>query len=129
MLALLATAPHLLAQGSVAVPFSSERWQFREYTQRSGLKEHVLETYLGQACVRLVNTDAVLSDAAFTHGIIEYDAAFTAERGGVGISFREQDPANTEVFYVRPHQSGNPDALQYMRRATLTSYFRNEYGQ
>jgi hypothetical protein len=31
----------------------------------------------------------------------------------MGVTFRVQDPDNREEFYIRPHQSGNPDANQY----------------
>jgi hypothetical protein len=31
----------------------------------------------------------------------------------VGATWRVQDAANREEFYIRPHQSGNPDANQY----------------
>jgi hypothetical protein len=109
----LATAG-AIAQNAIPVPFTSERWYFHEYTARPGPKEHVLEEYLGRPSLRLRATEAILQDANFTNGIIEYDAAFPPDRGGIGLNFRMQDSENTEFFYIRPHQSGNPDATQYM---------------
>lgn len=102
------------AQTPILVPFDSDRWFFHEYVQRPGAKEHVLEEYLGKPSLRLVNTDAILKDADFTNGIIEYDVAFGPDRAGIGLAFRMQDVSNCEWFYIRPHQSGNPDATQYM---------------
>jgi hypothetical protein len=96
------------------VPFTSGRWVFPENKRTTEAKEYFLEEYLGQPSLRLGSGSAVLKDAQFTNGIIEYDAAFTPERGGVGLDFRMQDEANSERFYIRPHQSGNPDATQYM---------------
>jgi hypothetical protein len=95
------------------IPFSSPRWEFREFERAPGPKKHVLETYLGKPSLRLELTEAVLPDANFTNGIIEYDVAFPATRGFIGVSFRRQDRDNMEDFYIRPHQSGNPDATQY----------------
>lgn len=98
---------------TVGVPFSSPRWAYRKIEQAPDPKGHVLEEYLGKPSVRLKFTDALLKDANFTNGIIEYDVAFPAGRGFIGVSFRVQDDENFENFYIRPHQSGNPDATQY----------------
>ena len=56
---------------------------------------------------------ARLKDAVFRNGIIEVDVIFTGSRGFPGIRFRGQDERNSEEFYIRPHKSGQPDALQY----------------
>lgn len=106
------TVTGAIAQQPVAVPFNSDRWQLTNKPGQSG--EQVLETYLGRPCIRLRMVDAVLKDVNFTNGIIEYDAAFTPARAGIGATFRMQDLTNFEYFYIRPHQSGNPDATQYI---------------
>ncbi len=98
----------------ITVPFTSDRWVFTENKRTTEGREHFLEDYLGQPSLRLGTGTALLKDANFTNGIIEYDAAFTPERGGIGLEFRMQDSENCEHFYIRPHQSGNPDATQYM---------------
>ena len=102
----------ILAQ--TPVPFSSNRWFFLESPQRPGVTGHVLEEYLGRPSLLLRNTEAQLKDINFTNGIIEYDVAFGPERRGIGVSFRMQDAGNCESFFIRSHQSGNPDATQYM---------------
>jgi hypothetical protein len=43
----------------------------------------------------------------------EVGLAFAPERSFVGGIWRVQDDENVEWFWLRPHQSGNPDATQY----------------
>jgi hypothetical protein len=88
------------------VPFDSARW-------RRDAAESRVEEHLGRRSLYLKGGIATVADASFTHGSIEFDIAFTGERGFMGGVWRVQDPKNYEEFYVRPHQSGNPDANQY----------------
>jgi len=46
-------------------------------------------------------------------GTIEVDLAVGPDRGFYGVVWRVQDDENFESFFVRPHQTGNPDAIQY----------------
>ena len=59
------------------------------------------------------NTKAYLKDANFTNGTISFEVKFSQVRTFLGCTFRMNDLANYEDFYMRPHQSGNPDATQY----------------
>ena len=62
----------------------------------------------------LVKKGAIMvKDVNLRDGIIEADMNFTSQRGFPGFAFRVQDENNFENFYIRPHQSGNPDATQY----------------
>ena len=61
----------------------------------------------------MMQVPRLTTSVSFTNGIIEYDVAFTAKRNFIGVKFRQQDAKNSEEFYIRPHQSGNPDANQY----------------
>ena len=88
------------------VPFTSPRWKI------SG-KDAVPEEYQGKQCLKLTDGKAILQDANFKNGIIEFDMAVTQARYFPGMAFRMQDESNAEEYYVRPHQSGNPDAMQY----------------
>jgi hypothetical protein len=72
-----------------------------------------IEEYAGKQSLYLKNGMAYLKDVAFTNGIIEFDINFGKQRGFMGVMFRMADKANYEEFYMRPHQSGNPDAMQY----------------
>jgi len=76
-------------------------------------KEAKFVSYKGEASLLLNGASATLNDSSFVNGIIEYDVAFAEKRNFVGVKFRQQDSKNAEEFYIRPHQSGNPDANQY----------------
>lgn len=88
------------------VPMEAEHWQWQSNKGR-------IEEHLGRKSLYLEGGIATVKDARFTNGVIEFDIAFTGERGFMGGVWRVQDPKNFEEFYVRPHQSGNPDANQY----------------
>jgi hypothetical protein len=91
---------------SQVVPFDSDRWEIR--AQESRVTDH-----LGRKSLFLKGGIAAVKDSQFTDGVIEFDIAFSEERGFMGAVWRLQDLENYEEFYLRPHQSGNPDANQY----------------
>ncbi len=76
-------------------------------------KKSQFTTYKGEKSLLLNGASATVKDINFINGIIEYDVAFKEHRNFVGVKFRQQDSKNAEEFYIRPHQSGNPDANQY----------------
>ena len=88
------------------VPFDSDRWTFDG-------GEHRLEEHLGRTALFLEGSKAILKGLDLTSGVIEFDIAFNADRGFSGAMFHFRDGGNFEQFYLRPHQSGNPDASQY----------------
>ena len=88
------------------VPFDSGRWRF-------DAAAHRVETYLGRPSLYLEHGIASVAGVNFINGSIEFDMAFSADRGFMGAIWRAQDTKNYEEFYLRPHQSGNPDASQY----------------
>jgi hypothetical protein len=83
-----------------------ENWRFEA-------EGHELVEHLGRPCLRLENGLAVHPDADFLDGVLEFDIAFSPDRGFSGGTWRMQDDENFEWFWLRPHQSGNPDATQY----------------
>ena len=87
-------------------PFSSSKWVIEA-------EESTIKEYQGKQALYLKNGLAQLKDFEFLNGIIEFDISLPKERGFPGVLFRMQDKENNEEFYVRPHQSGNPDANQY----------------
>jgi hypothetical protein len=95
-----------LATASEPIPFDSPRWQI-------AAEENRIEEYKGKTSLVLRGGLALVADAEFTDGVIEYFCAFPDARAFVGATWRVQDGANREEFYIRPHQSGNPDANQY----------------
>ena len=95
-----------LAAGASAqegnVPFDDPRW-----TITGGR----IVDHLGQQA--LEGGQAVLDGVVFEDGIIEVDMAMSGQRGFAGINFRVGADGQYEHFYIRPHKSGLPDALQY----------------
>jgi hypothetical protein len=72
--------------------------------------------FLGRPCVTFgdsVDLIAPVAGVELTDGVIELDLAVTGERAFHGVAWRVLDDDNYESFYVRPHQVGNPDSIQY----------------
>jgi hypothetical protein len=88
------------------ISFDDERWQI-EAAESERL------SYLGQDALKLLGGSALLTDLDIENGIVEFDIAVSGARGFAGLMFRVQDSSNYEHFYIRPHQSGKPDANQY----------------
>ncbi|MBO6523709.1 MAG: hypothetical protein JJ971_07795 [Balneolaceae bacterium] len=96
----------LNAQDFISVPFNSENWNF-------GNLDTEVETYMGKQSYRLNGATISTKEVDLMNGTIEIDINFPYGRFFPAILFRFQDGDNAESFYVRPHQSGNPDATQY----------------
>src|SRR5688572_22975146 len=94
------------AAQTVKVPPTLDRWD----TVGVNL---TTETYLGKECILLKSGFISVKDATLRDGTIEADLSFPQQRSFPGFAFRIEDVNNFENFYVRPHQSGNPDATQY----------------
>lgn len=89
------------------IPVESPRWELQ------GADARVVD-FQGQHALYLQGAIASLADANFDTGVIEFDMALTSNAQSFpGIYFRAQDELNYEHFYIRPHQSGNPDSMQY----------------
>jgi len=86
-----------------AVPFESARWSVDGSFEPS---EHV-----GRTCMRLEGTATL--DVELVDGAIEVDLAVGPERAFPGVFWRGSASDRFESFFVRPHQVGNPDAVQY----------------
>lgn len=95
-----------VAPVTAQVPFDSGRWEIES-------QQHLLLEYQGRPALYLYNGVATLRDASLRNGVIEFDIAFSGERGFTGVRWRATSRGNYEEFYIRPHQSGNPDANQY----------------
>jgi hypothetical protein len=89
------------------VPVDSPRWQYE------GGEPQVVD-YQGKRALYLFGTNAKLADANFESGVIAFDMALPSNKQGFpSVIFRGQDDGNYEHFYLRPHQNGNPDSMQY----------------
>lgn len=98
--------PLLEAQERSNAKFSSDAWKVEA-------RKSEFTTVKGKECLYLEHGTAELAGSQFKMGIIEYDVLFEPGRKFAGIQFRKVDPGNQEEFYMRAHQSGNPDATQY----------------
>ncbi len=108
------TVISFLAIGAhVAVTNAQEEIVFSGITWETTGQTVQLTQFDGSPALLLQNARALAKDLAFENGIIEFDIAFPQTRGFAGVGFRAQDASNYEAFYLRSHQSGNPDANQY----------------
>jgi hypothetical protein len=90
----------------VKVPFTADRWDMQ-------YAEVVPETYLDKEGILLKSGAIIAKDVNLLDGTLEADISVPQQRGFPGFAFRMRDTNNFENFYLRPHQSGNPDATQY----------------
>jgi hypothetical protein len=103
------------------VPVDSDRWQI-------DAKDGRIVEHLGRKSLLLKSGLATVKDSVFLDGVIEYDVAVAKDRGFMGVFWRMQDKENYEEFYIRPHQSGNPDANQYQPVFKGSSAWQLYYG-
>ncbi|WP_420149034.1 hypothetical protein [Spirosoma sp.] len=94
---------YVLAQS--AIPFDATYWDIAGKLER--------ETFQGKDCIRLTDGSIYLKDSTFRNGVIEFDMTLSKNRYFPGVGFRLRDKGNLEQVYLRPHQLGNPDAIQY----------------
>ncbi|WP_303918097.1 hypothetical protein [Draconibacterium sediminis] len=90
----------------------------REHVSINGIEwilsgKVVSENYKGKDCLKTDDGVAIARDIALKNGIIEFKMCIQPGRGFVGVRFRGDGMGDTEEFYIRKHQSGNPDAMQY----------------
>lgn len=74
-------------------------------------QSYLFEDFKEQKTIYFKGGTVGLKDMSFLNGTIEYDIYLTKDRGFPGVYFRINDD-DAEQFYIRPHQSGNPDANQ-----------------
>jgi len=106
VLALFISTGYLLSANANNIPINSDNFKLEG-------KEAEFVIYKGETSLLLNGASATVNGLTLTNGTIEYDVAFTEKRNFTGVKFRQQDSNNAEEFYIRPHQSGNPDANQY----------------
>lgn len=98
---------HAMSLQAQVIPFTSDRWTIEA-------QGHIIDAYEGmQNAMLLQGGKAWINDLNFKNGIIEFDLYLSERRGFPGVMFRMQDDNNYEEFYIRPHLSGMPDAMQY----------------
>jgi len=94
------------SQEAVSVPADSPRWDLQG--------EAKVADYQGRKSLMLNGGAAILKDFEMRDGVIDVDVSTPAKRGFVGFDFRlDKDGINYEELYLRQHESGYPDAIQY----------------
>jgi hypothetical protein len=102
--AVLSVGAPLAAQETL--PFSDGRWELGEKGVRA-------ESVDGRETLAFETGVATRRDVKLLDGTIEMDVQVTRRRSFVYVTFRMQDDKEYEDFYLRPHKSGLPDAVQY----------------
>jgi len=115
---------------AVKVPLALDRWDTITMNRddSSGVKLG-LGMYKGKECLILESGLIILKDVALRDGSVEADLSFPQQRSFPGFSVRMTDINNFESFYLRPHQSGNPDATQYTPEFNGQTGFQLYYGE
>jgi hypothetical protein len=91
---------------SVLVPFDAAGWDWGSAGRHAA-------TAGGRPCVAASGSSPVVTDVVLVDGTIELELVVSAERAFHGVVWRFQDSEHYESFFVRPHQVGNPDSIQY----------------
>lgn len=105
---LLASSPFVFSQTAqpLSLPPDSPRWDLE-----GGAK---LAEYQGRKALLIDGGAAVVKDFELRDGVIDVDVATPAKRGFFGFDIRiDAEGKNYEEIYLRQHQSGYPDAMQY----------------
>lgn len=101
----------VLSASAATLEFEGKNWTVGE---ASGSTANVVE-FLGRSSLFLGKNQALLEGADLGDVVIDYEYASSHPSGFIGVNFRADfESSNLEQFYTRPHQSGQPDATQYM---------------
>jgi hypothetical protein len=92
--------------GQDTLPLSDARWQLAGDSTR-------IERVGGREALRMFTGSATRRDILLQDGTIDVDVMTTRRRSFVYVRFRMEDENNHEEFYLRPHKSELPDAVQY----------------
>lgn len=120
----------LVKPQSETIPFVEDNWVFiggAAAVEHEG--QNALKLGIAPEGAPFGFGTAMLKRAPFTNGIIEYDIFVGETRTFAGLSFRALDAGNFENFYLRAHQSGNPDANQYMPNYNGIQSWQLYYGE
>jgi len=116
------TSSNVTAQNKITAQFHPDSWEIKAV-------KHEFKDYKGKHALYLENGRALLKNSNFKNGIIDYDVSFEKGRKFIGVHFRIQDSINYEEYYLRAHQSGNPDAMQYTPVFNGTAGWQLYYGE
>jgi hypothetical protein len=99
------------------IPFTAEFWD---------LAKAKVEHIDGR---QAISGSAVLIQPLFDNSIIEVDIKTNGTRSFPGIAFRYDSAGNSEDIYLRPHLSGQADAIQYAPTYNEQTAWQLYYGE
>lgn len=102
VLALAAVQP---PQGT-SLPFGDPRWELQGENTAIVRED-------GRDVLQIETGFAHRRDVRFQDGTIDFDIQVSRRRSFVYVNFRAESDTEREEFYLRPHKSELPDALQY----------------
>lgn len=111
----------------LSLPLAAEQVAIDDTHWELSGEKTVFTDYLGRRAIKVNGGSATLKNTRFHNGVIKFDVAIPKTRGFVGLDFRAND-AMAENFYLRSHQSGNPDANQYTPIFNNTAAWQIYYG-
>ncbi len=88
-----------------AISFSDGGWELKDGARVASVG--------GREVLELEGGTAYRRDVQFQDGTIDFDVELTRRRSFVYLMFRMADDHEYEEFYLRPHKSNFPDAVQY----------------
>ena len=99
------------AQDVQSITFEGSDWSYQDYPN-SVVR---VEDFLGREALYISGNSLTRTELDLGDLVIDYDYASSHPSGFIGVDFRVDGASgNLEQFYTRPHQSGHPDATQYM---------------
>src|SRR5690242_11458014 len=103
---LLPSLARAQAPTALSFPPDTSHWELEGHADPT--------TYQGRPCLHLDGAAAIAKDLEMRDGVIDVDVATPAIRGFFGVQFRVTDEgATSEWVYLRQHETGLPDAIQY----------------
>jgi hypothetical protein len=109
------------AANAQSLKFTDSGWQFQGDSTR-------VEAFDGRETLRMETGGAQFRGAQLENGTIDLDVMTSERRSFVYVHFRMQDEAEYEEFYLRPHKSLMPDAVQYAPAYQGQSAWQLYYG-
>ena len=94
------------AAGADPLPIKDGKWQLEGPAVAVATRD-------GRDVIEVETGFAYRRDVALKDGTIEFDVQLTRRRSFVYLLFRMGEDREQEEFYLRPHKSGLPDAVQY----------------
>jgi len=103
ILLFILSCPFSIAQNPI--PLDTIHWNINA-------RAYVLEQYQGKDAIYMQGGVITLKDETFLNGTIEFDVFLKQEQAFPGVTFRISEDSNAELFYLRAHLPGKPDATQ-----------------